>query len=193
MLGYLCSHFNQSNQTNNETKPIVQVNNLIHAAEYVVVPNIIRVNQMKHVQTEGLKLFERKNRDYGDAFARYGTIGVLIRMGDKISRLQSITNNGITLVNDEQMRDTLIDLHNYSAMAVMLLDEGKEMKIDPSTYTDLHNDDNHDNDNNYANVGTNICNYVHMKRCKNYKQYIFLATMCSSIGLGVAGIKYFRN
>ena len=114
-------------------------------------------------------------------------------MGDKISRLQSITNNGITLVNDEQMRDTLIDLHNYSAMAVMLLDEGKEMKIDPSTYTDLHNDDNHDNDNNYANVGTNICNYVHMKRCKNYKQYIFLATMCSSIGLGVAGIKYFRN
>lgn len=89
----------------------------------------IRVQQMKKVQLEGLNLFEKKNKDYGDAFAKYGTIGVLIRIGDKISRLQSICNNGITLVNDEQMRDTLIDLHNYSAMALMLLDEGKEMRI----------------------------------------------------------------
>jgi len=47
-------------------------------------------------------------------------------MGDKIKRLQSITNKGIVLVNDEQMRDTLIDLHNYAAMAIMLLDETKE-------------------------------------------------------------------
>ena len=27
------------------------------------------------------------------------------------------------MVNDESSRDTLIDLHNYSAMAVMLMDE----------------------------------------------------------------------
>ena len=100
------------------------------------VPSIVRVTQMKNVQQEGLKLFERKNRDYGDAFARYGPIGVLMRMGDKISRLQSITKNGVVLVNDEQMRDTLIDLHNYSAMAVMLLDEGKELTIEEPTYSD---------------------------------------------------------
>lgn len=88
-----------------------------------------RLNQMMNVQSEALKLFEKKNKDYGDAFAKCGTIGVLIRIGDKISRLQSITKNGITLVNDEQMRDTLIDLHNYSAMAIMLLDEGNDMNI----------------------------------------------------------------
>ena len=29
------------------------------------------------------------------------------------------------MVNDESLRDTLIDLHNYSAMAVMLMDEKK--------------------------------------------------------------------
>jgi hypothetical protein len=44
-------------------------------------------------------------------------------MGDKISRLSSITKSGITLVNNESLRDTLMDLHNYSAMAIMLLDE----------------------------------------------------------------------
>jgi len=82
-----------------------------------------RVEQMKQVQNEGLELFKKKNTDYGDAFANYGPIGVIVRMGDKIQRLQSITNKGISLVNTESLRDTLIDLHNYSAMAVMLLDE----------------------------------------------------------------------
>tara|TARA_R110002020_G_scaffold410298_3_gene620052 strand:- start:112 stop:372 length:261 start_codon:yes stop_codon:yes gene_type:complete len=82
-----------------------------------------RVEQMEKIQLEGLELFKKKNQDYGDAFAEYGPIGVLIRMGDKIKRLQSIDKNQITLVNDEKMRDTLIDLHNYAAMALILLDE----------------------------------------------------------------------
>jgi len=46
-----------------------------------------------------------------------------MRIEDKIQRCISITKNGINLVNEEGMRDTLIDLHNYSAMALMLLDE----------------------------------------------------------------------
>ena len=83
-----------------------------------------RVEQMMKVQAEGLELFKKKNQDYGDAFATYGTIGVLVRMGDKIFRLQSITKSSLSLVNSESIRDTLIDLHNYSAMAIMLLDEG---------------------------------------------------------------------
>lgn len=82
-----------------------------------------RVEQLKAVQKEGLELFTRKNADYGDAFATYGAVGVIVRMGDKISRLSSITNKGINLVEDEKIRDTLIDLHNYAAMAIMLLDE----------------------------------------------------------------------
>lgn len=84
-----------------------------------------RVKQYTDVQDEALELFINKNKDYGDAFANYGIVGVLVRMGDKISRLQSITKNGITLVNNECLRDTLIDLHNYSAMAVMLMDENE--------------------------------------------------------------------
>lgn len=88
-----------------------------------------RVQQMQSVQNEGLELFKKKNADYGDAFANYGAIGVLIRMGDKISRCQSITNNSINLVNTESLRDTLIDLHNYAAMAIMLIDETDKNKV----------------------------------------------------------------
>jgi len=82
-----------------------------------------RVKSMQTVQAEGLALFEKKNRDYGDAFATYGPVGVLVRIGDKLSRLQSISKSGVQMVNDESIRDTLIDLHNYAAMAIMLMDE----------------------------------------------------------------------
>jgi hypothetical protein len=82
-----------------------------------------RVEQMTKIQKEALELFRKKNIDYGDSFAKYGVIGVLIRIEDKLLRSISITKNGVNLINDEGIRDTLIDLHNYSAMALMLLDE----------------------------------------------------------------------
>ena len=82
-----------------------------------------RVAQYKAVQTEAIELFQRKNKDYGDAFANYGPVGVIVRMGDKINRLSSVTKNQVSLVQNESIRDTLIDLHNYAAMAIMLMDE----------------------------------------------------------------------
>ena len=81
-----------------------------------------RVEQMKRVHETALKLFERKNADYGDAFANYGTVGVLVRMEDKLKRSINITKTGIQLVDDEGLKDTLLDLHNYAAMALMLLE-----------------------------------------------------------------------
>ena len=87
-----------------------------------------RVKQMDIIQLEARELFIKKNKDYGDAFATYGPVGVLVRIGDKIQRLQSITKSGITLVEDEKIRDTLIDLHYYAAMAIMLMDnDNKEV------------------------------------------------------------------
>jgi len=86
-------------------------------------PHNHRVSQMIQVQQTALDLFKKKNTDYGDAFAKFGVIGVLMRIEDKIQRSLSISKNGITLVDDEKIKDTLIDLHNYAAMAIMLLDE----------------------------------------------------------------------
>ena len=79
-----------------------------------------RVEQLKKIQSEALALFEKKNADYGDAFAKFGIIGVLMRIQDKISRALSITDKGVNLVDDESIKDTMIDLHNYAAMALML-------------------------------------------------------------------------
>jgi hypothetical protein len=88
-----------------------------------------RLTQLRRIQREGYKLFSKKNADYGDAFATYGAVGVLVRIGDKLSRLSSINKKSIIMVDDETMRDTLIDLHNYSAMAIMIMDEEKDIKF----------------------------------------------------------------
>ena len=89
-----------------------------------------RIHQLSSIHSEAMELFKKKNHDYGDAFANYGPIGVLVRLGDKICRLQSITRSKISLINTESLRDTLIDLHNYSAMAIMLIDEKKEISYE---------------------------------------------------------------
>jgi len=81
------------------------------------------LEQLEKVQKELKEMFEKKNKDYGDAFAAYGPVGVVVRIGDKVQRLASISKTQVTLVKDESLRDTLMDLANYASMAVMLLDE----------------------------------------------------------------------
>jgi len=80
------------------------------------------VAQMRNIHKEALALFEKRKTDYGDSFAAYGSIGMIVRAGDKISRLSSVTKDCIRLGDSESVRDALIDLHNYAAMAIVLLD-----------------------------------------------------------------------
>jgi hypothetical protein len=84
-----------------------------------------RVQQLEEIHKEALELFKRKNQDYGDAFADFGLIGILVRLNDKLKRAISITENSISLVEDEKIKDTLIDIHNYAAMGLMLAGENK--------------------------------------------------------------------
>jgi len=82
-----------------------------------------RIIQLKIIQKKAYDLFCKKNADYGDSFKTFGVIGVLVRLQDKINRAISITSKSVILVEDESLKDTLLDLHNYAAMALMLLDE----------------------------------------------------------------------
>ena len=122
------------NVFNLDTSPIISHNikseilntNQEEEKQYDIIQSD-RSKQLLDVQKEALDLFSKKNIDYGDAFATYGSVGVIVRLGDKIQRLSAITKNSVHLVEDEKIRDTLIDLHNYAAMAVMLLDENKTL------------------------------------------------------------------
>lgn len=67
-------------------------------------------------------LFERKNQDYGDAFATYGLVGIIVRLGDKFARFNSLVSSGDPpQVTGESIDDTLVDIYNYCIMALMLL------------------------------------------------------------------------
>jgi glutaredoxin-related protein len=77
-----------------------------------------RIRQMEVVQDFALQRFKEKNADYSDSFEQYGLIGILMR----IQRALSITKNGVNIVEHDEMRDTLLDLQNYAAMGVMLVD-----------------------------------------------------------------------
>jgi hypothetical protein len=81
-----------------------------------------RVEQLREIQGKALELFTRKNADYGDAFAKFGIIGILMRIEDKIQRSLTITKNEINLIESESLKDTLLDLHNYAAMGLMLIE-----------------------------------------------------------------------
>ena len=83
------------------------------------------IELFKILQSESLQLVIKKNNDYGNAFSEFGTIGILIRIFDKLKRYISITNNNVQLVNDESLRDTLIDLQNYASLAIITLDNPK--------------------------------------------------------------------
>jgi len=76
-----------------------------------------QIVHMKKIQAEGLELFIRKNADYGDSYKQHGLVGVLVRLQDKINRAMHVSKHSIHV--NESLRDTLIDLHNYAAMAIM--------------------------------------------------------------------------
>ena len=83
-----------------------------------------RVQQLEKIQKECKEIFEKKNTDYGDAFAQHGTVGVLVRISDKMSRFTNISRKGLNIsVSDETLKDTLMDLHNYAAMALMCMED----------------------------------------------------------------------
>lgn len=68
-------------------------------------------------------LYERKNHDYGDSFhlsfLEEGMSMPRIRLGDKFNRFKTLSRNTKQEVNDESIRDTLIDLANYAIMTIL--------------------------------------------------------------------------
>ena len=72
-------------------------------------------------------IFRKKNHDYGNSFEQClneeGLAASRIRMGDKWNRFKQLSKGVQAQVNDESLRDTLIDMANYAIMTVMWLDK----------------------------------------------------------------------
>lgn len=109
----------------------------------------------KSVCEEIMSLYERKNHDYGNSFSKSyteeGMAMARIRLSDKLNRFKALTTDCNTMrVNDESIRDTLIDLANYAIMTIMEIDNenpgsrapGQEVccvNVDGKMYRIMHN------------------------------------------------------
>ena len=89
------------------------------------------MNDFEGVLKDMAALHERKNHDYGDAFAKsfaeFGVIAAVVRMSDKMERLKSLCKKEARV--EESMKDTLIDLACYAVMTVVELKHQQEKEI----------------------------------------------------------------
>lgn len=70
-------------------------------------------------------LLLRKNKDYGAKNISHSPGGALnglrVRMWDKVARINNLIDSNVSPSN-ESLRDSFVDLLNYSAIAIMVLD-----------------------------------------------------------------------
>lgn len=80
------------------------------------------VDSFMDITTNMAKIYAAKNHDYGNSFEqscnKFGIIAAIVRMGDKMNRLESLAVKRAK-VKDESIKDTLLDLANYAILTVM--------------------------------------------------------------------------
>lgn len=88
-----------------------------------------KVQMHREICEEINDLYARKNHDYGDSFhqtfVEEGMAMARIRLGDKFNRFKTLSRSGEQKVDDESIRDTLIDLANYAIMTVLEMEAAK--------------------------------------------------------------------
>lgn len=96
-------------------KTVVQSAGGMTKAEYLA--------RFRALQGEMFEITRKKNNDYGGPndpfknFREFGSIGFLVRMSDKFARLKTaLVEKREFQVSDESLKDTLIDLANYSLL-----------------------------------------------------------------------------
>ena len=85
--------------------------------------------EFKKLTDKMYETYVRKNHDYGNSFDksldRFGLVASVVRIGDKMNRVESLVQKK-AMVQDESIKDTLLDMANYAIMTVMWMDNLKD-------------------------------------------------------------------
>ena len=84
-----------------------------------------KLNTLKEIHKQEETLYVERNEKYGDSFSKtfqeYGPTVALIRLEDKLNRAKTLVSMGLKGSDGESLIDTLMDLSNYSNMAIIEL------------------------------------------------------------------------
>ena len=69
-------------------------------------------------------LLIRKQADYGhENISRFGRTGLMVRMHDKVARLENLQRGSVAAPNNESIDDNLLDVIGYSIIGLMWEDQ----------------------------------------------------------------------
>ena len=81
---------------------------------------VARLRELDLNKKECVNILVSKQKDYGpEAITRFGRQGLLVRIHDKVARLENLDGDG-RQPNHEAMQDTFLDLVNYCALGIMV-------------------------------------------------------------------------
>lgn len=85
----------------------------------------VKMQCLRDIFAECLDTADVKGRDYSGIkdsmgnFKDFGWVGIVVRIGDKYHRIKNLTKVECTSVIDESIDDTLMDMINYCALALI--------------------------------------------------------------------------
>lgn len=87
--------------------------------------------KFKELTDKMCETYIRKNHDYGNSFDKsldkFGLVASAVRIGDKMNRIESLVQEK-AMVQDESIKDTLLDMASYCVMTIMWLNNNRERK-----------------------------------------------------------------
>ena len=100
-----------------------------------------KYDKLKDLTNEILRIYVKKNTDYGNSFSKsfeeFGLVAPVVRMSDKMERIKTLTKSEDIKVTDESIRDTLVDLANYALMTVVEIDLENQIEEKESLFNGL--------------------------------------------------------
>lgn len=89
------------------------------------------MNEFENILQPIAELLKRKNTDYGNSYEilreRFGPVSFLIRIQDKINRVEQLTKQE-ALVKEESIIDTIKDIIGYATLELKFREDHKGCK-----------------------------------------------------------------
>jgi hypothetical protein len=77
------------------------------------------------------ELLLAKHHDYGTSnLKKHGLFGIIVRLSDKLARIENLTSKDNSIEVEESIMDTFIDIAGYGVQALIMMGEEYDEQIE---------------------------------------------------------------